>query len=48
MAKNQAKPKQHAEVDYLLFENYSFSSSRYYPKIIGDTLENVQKTNTFI
>ena len=27
MAKNQAKPKQHAEVDYLLFENYSFSSS---------------------
>ena len=27
LAKNQAKAKQHPEAEFLLFENYSFSSS---------------------
>ena len=34
--KNQAKAKQHPDTELLLFENYSLSSSRYYPKIIED------------
>ena len=46
MAKNQTKAKQHPETELLQFENYSFSSSSYHPKIIEDILKNVQKTST--
>ena len=35
LAKNQAKAKQYPQVELLLFENYSLSSSMlYYPNII--------------
>ena len=40
---NQANAKQHPEIELLLFENYSHSSSRYHPKIIEQILKNKQK-----
>ena len=43
LTKNQAKAKQQPEAELLLFENYSLSSSRHYPKLIGDIIKNVQK-----
>ena len=43
LAKNQANAKQHPEAKLLSLENYSHSSSRYHPKIIGHILKNKQK-----
>ena len=43
LAKNQANDAtQYPEVELLLFENYSHSSSRHHPKIIGYILRNKQ------
>ena len=39
LAKNQAKAKQHPEVELLLSETYLLCSSRCHPKIIGDILK---------
>ena len=46
LAKNHAKAKKHAEL--WLFENYSLSHPLYHPKIIGDFLKNIQKTNASV
>ena len=43
LAKNQAKTKQHAETEFLLFENYSLFSSLLLSKINGRYLNPVQK-----
>ena len=43
LPKNQTNAKQHPNTGFLLFENYSLSSSRFYPKIIGHILKNKQK-----
>ena len=43
LAKNQPNAKQHPEAEFLLFENYSHSSSILSPKTIGYTLKNKQK-----
>ena len=43
--KNQVKAKQHPKAKLLLFENYSLSSSCYYPELIRDILKNFQKTS---
>ena len=43
LAKSQANAKQHPEAERWLFENYSHSSSRHYPKIIGHTLKWVKE-----
>ena len=40
-----ANAKQHPKAELLLFENYSHSSSSYYPKIIGHYLINKQENN---
>ena len=45
LGKNQANAKQHPETELFLFENYSYSSSRHHPKIIGHILKNKQKNN---
>ena len=42
LAKNQVNVKQHPETELLVFENFSHSSSCYYPKIIH-ILKNKQK-----
>ena len=43
LAKNQPNAKQHPEAEFLLFENYSHSSSILSPKKIGYILKNKQK-----
>ena len=49
LAKNQAKAKQHPEVELILFENYSLLVSKsYLPKIAGDILKNIQKTSVSV
>ena len=41
--KNQAKAKQHPEMNFCYLTITCFLHPRYYPKIIGDTLKNLQK-----
>ena len=48
LANNQAKARQHPEVELLLFENYSLFYPRYYPKIVEDILNNLLKTSTSV
>ena len=38
----QAKATQHTQAEFSPFENYSSSSSRYYPKMIGPILKYLQ------
>ena len=48
LANNQAKARQHPEVELLLFENYSLFYPRYHPKIVEDILNNLLKTSTSV
>ena len=41
--KSQAKAKQHPEMNFCYLTITCFLHPRYYPKIIGDTLKNLQK-----
>ena len=43
LAKNQAKVKQHPELNFCYLKIICFLHPHYHPEILGDIIENVQK-----
>ena len=46
LAKNQAKVKQHPELNFCYLKIVCFLHPHYHPEILGDIIKNVQKITT--